>query len=140
MSACEVRDKIVEAIGIDKYDVIIINFANCDMVGHTGVFEAIIKAVETIDSCVHDVVEAVLAKDGMCFVFADHGNAEQTKLEDGSPMTAHTTNPVPLLIINAGDIALRDGGGLSDIAPTALEIIGIEQPKEMTGRSLIIRK
>lgn len=140
MSAYEVRDKIVEAINRDKYDVIIINFANCDMVGHTGVFEAIIKAVETVDGCVHDVVEAVRAKDGVCLVFADHGNAEQTKLEDGSPMTAHTTNPVPLTIINAGDIALRDGGRLSDIAPTALEFMGIEQPKEMTGRSLIIRK
>ena len=140
MSAYEVCDKMVEAINRDNHDVIIINFANCDMVGHTGVFEAIIKAVETVDRCVHDVVEAVLAKDGVCFLLADHGNAEQTKLEDGSPMTAHTTNPVPLTVINAGDITLRDGGGLSDIAPTALEIMGIEQPKEMSGRSLIIRK
>lgn len=140
MSAFELRDKIVEAINSDKYDVVIINFANCDMVGHTGVFEAIVKAVETVDLCVHDVVEAVLKKNGVCLIFADHGNAERTKLEDGSPMTAHTTNPVPLTIINAGDITLREGGSLSDIAPTALGIMEIEQPKEMSGKTLIIKK
>ena len=140
MSAFEVRDNIIEAVNSDKYDVVIINFANGDMVGHTGVFDAIVKAVETVDSCVHDVVETVLKKNGVCFIFADHGNAEQTKLGDGSPMTAHTTNPVPLTIINAGDITLRDAGGLSDIAPTALDIMGIKQPQEMTGKTLIIKK
>ncbi len=138
MSVFEVRDKLVEAVHSDLYDVIIANFANGDMVGHTGVYEAIINAVETVDTCVHDVVEAVREKNGICFLFADHGNAEQTKLADGSPMTAHTTNPVPLTVINAGDISLRDDGSLCDIAPTALTLLGIKQPEEMTGRSLII--
>lgn len=138
MSAFEVRDKLVEAVQSDTYDVIIANFANGDMVGHTGVYEAIIKAVEAVDTCVHDVVEAVRAKGGICFIFADHGNAEQTKLDDGSPMTAHTTNPVPLTVINAGDIALRSDGSLCDIAPTALALMGIEKPDDMTGTSLIL--
>jgi 2,3-bisphosphoglycerate-independent phosphoglycerate mutase len=138
MSAFEVRDKLVEAVVGDTYDVIICNFANGDMVGHTGVYEAIKKAVEAVDTCVHDVVEAVLAKEGVCLVFADHGNAEQTKLEDGSPMTAHTINPVPITIIGAGDVKLRDDGSLCDIAPTALKFIGIQKPEEMTGRSIVL--
>ena len=137
MSAFEVRDKLVEAIKSDKYDVVICNFANCDMVGHTGVFDAIVNAVETVDTCVHDVVEAVLSKGGACILSADHGNAEQTKLEDGSPMTAHTTNPVQLTIVGAGNLNLRDNGKLCDIAPTMLDLIGIEKPSEMTGVSLI---
>jgi 2,3-bisphosphoglycerate-independent phosphoglycerate mutase len=139
MSAFEVRDKLVEAIRSDIYDAVICNFANCDMVGHTGVFSAAVKAVETVDTCVHDVVEAALAKGGVCLVSADHGNAEQMKLADGSPMTAHTTNPVPLMIIGAGKVALRSGGTLSDIAPTMLEFMDIAQPAEMTGKSLIVR-
>jgi 2,3-bisphosphoglycerate-independent phosphoglycerate mutase len=139
MSAFEVRDKLVEAIASDSYDVIICNFANCDMVGHTGVFEAAVKAVETTDTCVHDVVEAVLAKGGVCIVTADHGNAEQMKLADGSPMTAHTTNPVPLMLIGAGNVSLREGGKLSDIAPTMLEFLGVPKPAEMTGTSLVVR-
>jgi 2,3-bisphosphoglycerate-independent phosphoglycerate mutase len=139
MSAFEVRDKLVEAIASSVYDVVICNFANCDMVGHTGVFEATVKAVETIDTCVHDVVEAVLSKGGVCLVTADHGNAEQMKLADGSPMTAHTTNPVPLMLIGAGNVRLREGGKLSDIAPTMLEFLEIPKPKEMTGTSLILR-
>ncbi len=138
MSAFEVRDKLVEAVQSNKYDVIIANFANGDMVGHTGVYEAIITAVETVDTCVHDVVEAVREKGGVSLIFADHGNAEQTKLDDGSPMTAHTTNPVPLTVINAGDIKLRDGGGLCDIVPTVLELLDIQQPEDMNGRSLLI--
>ncbi|MBN2038314.1 MAG: 2,3-bisphosphoglycerate-independent phosphoglycerate mutase [Chitinispirillaceae bacterium] len=137
MSAFEVRDKLVEAIKSTAYDVIVCNFANCDMVGHTGVYDAIIQAVETIDTCVHDAVEAVRAAGGACIITADHGNAEQTRLEDGSPMTAHTTNPVPLTIIGAGTIALRSGGRLCDIAPTVLELLGVDAPAEMTGRSLI---
>jgi 2,3-bisphosphoglycerate-independent phosphoglycerate mutase len=137
MSAFEVRDKLVEAIRSGTYDVVICNFANCDMVGHTGVFAAAVKAVETIDTCVHDVVEAMLAKGGVCIVTADHGNAEQMKLADGSPMTAHTTNPVPLMLIGAGNVRLREGGKLSDIAPTILEFLGIPKPREMTGTSLI---
>lgn len=136
MSAFEVRDKLVEAIKSDKYDVVICNFANCDMVGHTGVFSAIVTAVETVDTCVHDVVETVLSKGGCCLLTADHGNAEQTVLEDGSPMTAHTTNPVPLTIVGAGDLKLKDGGKLCDIAPTMLKILGINQPSEMTGVAL----
>jgi 2,3-bisphosphoglycerate-independent phosphoglycerate mutase len=138
MSALEVRDKLVEAINSDKYDVVITNFANCDMVGHTGVFEAIVKAVETIDRCVHDVVEAALAKGGACILTADHGNAEQTKLADGSPMTAHTTNPVQCTVVGMGNIKLANDGRLCDLAPTMLDIMGVAQPAEMDGRSLII--
>jgi 2,3-bisphosphoglycerate-independent phosphoglycerate mutase len=139
MSAPEVRDKLVEAVNGGNYGAVICNFANGDMVGHTGVYDAIIKAVETVDTCVHDVVESVRGKGGACIIAADHGNAEQTRLDDGSPMTAHTTNPVPLSIIGAGSFKLRGGGRLCDIAPTMLELLGIEQPKEMTGESLIIR-
>jgi len=139
MSAFEVRDKLVEAVNSKKYDVIICNFANGDMVGHTGVYDAIIKAVETVDTCVHDVVEAVRRQGGACIITADHGNAEQTKLKDGSPMTAHTTNPVPLTLIGAGPVGLKSGGKLCDIAPTMLELLGIPKPAEMTGESLIIK-
>jgi 2,3-bisphosphoglycerate-independent phosphoglycerate mutase len=137
MSAFCVRDKLVEAIRSDAYDVIICNFANGDMVGHTGVFEAILKAAEAVDTCVHDVVEAAVAKGGACILCADHGNAEQTRLEDGSPMTAHTTNPVPLTMVGLGEVALRDDGSLCDIAPTMLSLLGIEIPADMTGASLI---
>jgi 2,3-bisphosphoglycerate-independent phosphoglycerate mutase len=138
MSAPEVCDKLVAAIDTRTYDVIVVNFANGDMVGHTGVYEAIIKAIEVVDTCVHRVVEAVRAQDGACLVFADHGNAEQTKLADGSPMTAHTINPVPFTLIGAGKVKLRTGGCLSDVAPTALYLMGIEQPEDMTGKSLIL--
>jgi 2,3-bisphosphoglycerate-independent phosphoglycerate mutase len=138
MSAFEVRDKLVEAVKNGKYDVVICNFANGDMVGHTGVYDAIIKAVETVDTCVHDVVEAVRRQGGACIIAADHGNAEQTRLKDGSPMTAHTTNPVPLTLIGAGSVRLRSGGRLCDIAPTMLELLDIPKPAEMTGTSLII--
>jgi 2,3-bisphosphoglycerate-independent phosphoglycerate mutase len=136
MSAFEVRDKLVGAINSGKYDVVICNFANGDMVGHTGVYDAIIKAVETVDTCIHDVAEAVASQGGVSILMADHGNAEQTKLEDGSPMTAHTTNPVPLTIIGAGSFPLRDDGMLCDVAPTVLKLLGIEQPVDMTGNPL----
>jgi 2,3-bisphosphoglycerate-independent phosphoglycerate mutase len=136
MSAFEVRDKLVEAIDSKKYDVVICNFANGDMVGHTGVYEAIVKAVETVDTCVHDVVEAVRRQGGACILCADHGNAEQTQLPDGSPMTAHTTNPVPLTIVGAGAVTLHGDGKLCDLAPTMLKLLGIEKPVEMTGNSL----
>jgi 2,3-bisphosphoglycerate-independent phosphoglycerate mutase len=139
MSAFAVRDNLVEAIGSDVYDVIICNFANGDMVGHTGLYDAAIRAVETVDACVHDVVEAALAKGGACILTADHGNAEQTQLPDGSPMTAHTTNPVPLTLIGAGTVTLRDNGRLCDIAPTVLELLGLEKPADMTGVSLMHR-
>ncbi|MBN2037960.1 MAG: 2,3-bisphosphoglycerate-independent phosphoglycerate mutase [Chitinispirillaceae bacterium] len=137
MSAFEVRDRLVEAVNGGKYGAVICNFANGDMVGHTGVFDAIVKAVETVDACVHDVVEAVRRQGGVCIVTADHGNAEQTKLGDGSPMTAHTVNPVPLTVIGAGPVKLRSGGKLCDIAPTVLELLGLPQPVDMTGRSLV---
>ncbi|OGJ89692.1 MAG: phosphoglycerate mutase (2,3-diphosphoglycerate-independent) [Candidatus Raymondbacteria bacterium RifOxyC12_full_50_8] len=138
MSASEVRDKVVEAIKKDIYDVIIVNFANCDMVGHTGVFKAVLKAVKTVDICAGDVVDAVLAQGGSVIVTADHGNAEQMTLADGSPMTAHTTNEVPLILIGQGRVPLRNDGILADIAPTMLQILGMRQPAEMTGRSLIL--
>ncbi|MBN1602406.1 MAG: 2,3-bisphosphoglycerate-independent phosphoglycerate mutase [Chitinispirillaceae bacterium] len=139
MSAFEVRDKLVEAIKSNKYDAVICNFANGDMVGHTGIFNAVIKAVETVDTCVHDVVEAALSLGGVCILTADHGNADQTQLEDGSPMTAHTTNPVPLTVVGAGNVKLRENGKLSDIAPTVLDLLGVEKPADMTGNSLLIK-
>jgi len=142
MSAPQVCDKLVEAIGSDKYDVIIINFANPDMVGHTGVEAAAIAAVEAVDACVGRAVQAVKAAGGAMFICADHGNAEQLlDYETGAPFTAHTTNPVPFILVNAGEeFGLREGGCLADIAPTLIEIMGLEQPKEMTGKSLLIRK
>lgn len=138
MSAYEVKEKLVDAIKNDSYDVIIANFANCDMVGHTGVPSAIKTAVETVDTCVHEVVETVLANGGIAILTADHGNADQITLEDGSPMTAHSMNPVPLTLIGAGDVKLRDGGSLCDIAPTCLKLLGLSQPEEMDGKTLIV--
>ena len=142
MSAPQVCDKLVDAIESDKYDVIIINFANPDMVGHTGVESAAIAAVEAVDECVGRAVEAVKKMDGAMFICADHGNAEQLlDYETGAPFTAHTTNPVPFILVNAGEeFGLREGGCLADIAPTLIEIMGLEQPKEMTGKSLLVRK
>ena len=142
MSAYEVCDNLVKAIKSDKYDVIIINFANPDMVGHTGVLEAAIKAIEAVDECVGRAVEAIKEVDGVMFVCADHGNAEQLiDPETGEPHTAHTTNPVPFILVNYDkDYTLREGGCLADIVPTLLECMGLEQPKEMTGKSLLIKK
>ena len=141
MSAPEVGMDLVEAIKSDKYDVIIINFANPDMVGHTGVIPAAIKAVERVDSLVGEAVEAVKDVDGVLFICADHGNAEKmVDYETGAPHTAHTTNPVPFILVNADPSwKLREGGCLADIAPTLIEVMGLEQPKEMTGKSLIIK-
>jgi 2,3-bisphosphoglycerate-independent phosphoglycerate mutase len=138
MSAYEVRDKLVAALHSDLYDVVICNFANGDMVGHTGVYDAIVKAVEVVDICVHDVVEAAIARGGVCILTADHGNAELTKLPDGSPMTAHTTNPVPLTVVGLGNVRLRDDGRLCDIAPTMLSLLGMEQPSDMEGKTLVL--
>ena len=138
MSAYEVAGKCVERIESGKYDVIILNFANCDMVGHTGVFDAAVKAVETVDDCVGRVVEATLKMGGIAMVTADHGNAEQMVQADGkSPMTAHTTNRVPFILCGAGT-ELRPGR-LADIAPTILDVMGLEKPEEMDGRTLIVR-
>lgn len=141
MSAYEVCDKLCEAIKSDKYDVIIINFANPDMVGHTGVEAAAIKAVEAVDECVGKAVEALKSVDGQMFICADHGNAEQLKdYETGAPFTAHTTNPVPFILVNADPAyKLREGGCLADIIPTLLELMGMEQPAEMTGKSLLVK-
>ena len=137
MSAPEVCEKCVERIKSGKYDVIILNFANCDMVGHTGVFEAAVKAVETVDTCVGKVVDAVRELGGIALITADHGNAEQMLQEDGvSPFTAHTTNLVPFCIVGA-DVKLKDGR-LADIAPTMLDLMGMEKPVEMNGESLIL--
>lgn len=142
MSAYEVCDKLTEAIRSGKYDVIIINFANPDMVGHTGVLEAAVKAVEAVDACVGKAVEAIKETDGVMFICADHGNAEQlVDYETGEPFTAHTTNQVPFILVNYDSAyTLRDGGCLADIVPTLIEIMGMEQPAEMTGKSLLIKK
>ena len=137
MSAYEVTDKMVEAVKSGKYDALILNYANCDMVGHTGVFEAAVKAVEAVDTCVGRVVEAVKEMGGCVLLTADHGNADKMVDEDGTPFTAHTTNPVPFCVINH-PCQLREGGRLADIAPTMLKILGLEQPAEMTGESIIL--
>ena len=138
MSAYEVTEKCVAAIESDKYDMIILNFANCDMVGHTGVFEAAVKAVEAVDECVGKVTDAIKAKGGVSVITADHGNADKMIAEDGTPFTAHTTNPVPFSVVGY-PCKLREGGCLADIAPTMLEIMGIPQPAEMTGTSIIAK-
>ncbi|MCQ5026830.1 2,3-bisphosphoglycerate-independent phosphoglycerate mutase [Oscillibacter valericigenes] len=137
MSAPEVCEKCVERIESGAYDVIILNFANCDMVGHTGVFDAAVKAVETVDECVGKVVDATLKMGGIAMITADHGNAEQMTEPDGSPMTAHTTNPVPFILCGAGT-ELRKGR-LADIAPTILDVMGLACPEEMDGKTLIVK-
>ena len=136
MSAPEVCDKVVDAIKSGKYDVVILNFANCDMVGHTGVFDAAVKAVETVDACVGRVADAALSMGGAAIITADHGNADKMIDSDGEPFTAHTTFPVPFCVVGY-DCELRDGGRLCDIAPTMLKIMGLPQPEEMTGVSII---
>lgn len=142
MSAYEVCDKLTEAIRSGKYDVVIINFANPDMVGHTGVEAAAIQAVEAVDECVGKAVEAVKDVDGVLFICADHGNAEQlVDYETGAPFTAHTTNQVPFILVNYDPAyTLREDGCLADIVPTLIQIMGKEQPEEMTGKSLLIKK
>lgn len=142
MSVYEVCQKVVEAVHSGKYDVIITNFANPDMVGHTGVLEAAIKAIEAVDECVGKVVDAVKEAGGQMFICADHGNAEQLiDYETGEPFTAHTTNPVPFLLVNyEKGYGLREGGRLADIVPTLIEMMGMEQPAEMTGKSLLMEQ
>ena len=142
MSAYEVTDKAVELIGSGKYDVMILNFANCDMVGHTGVLEAAEKAVKTVDACVDRVVKAVLATGGQVLITADHGNADMMiDPTTGEPFTAHTTNKVPFILVDPSrkDAKLREGGRLADLAPTMLELMGLPKPAEMTGESLIAK-
>ncbi len=136
MSAYEVTDRMVEAVRSGKYDALILNYANCDMVGHTGVFEAAVKAVEAVDTCIGRVEAAVKEMGGCILLTADHGNADRMVDDDGTPFTAHTTNPVPFCVINH-PCELREGGRLADIAPTMLKVLGLPQPAEMTGESII---
>ena len=139
MSAPEVCDAVCKAIDEDKYDVIILNYANCDMVGHTGVMDAAVKAVETVDSCVGKMVDKLLEKGGKAIITADHGNADcLVDPETGDVFTAHTTNPVPMIVIGAGDVKVKDGK-LCDLCPTMLDMMGIDKPEEMTGESLIVK-
>ncbi len=139
MSAYKVADACAELINEDKYDCIILNFANCDMVGHTGVFDAAVKAVEAVDECLGKVAEAILSKGGKVLVTADHGNADKMFEPDTKDVfTAHTTNPVPLIIMGAGDLKLQRGK-LCDLTPTMLDLMGLDQPEEMTGQSVIIK-
>jgi 2,3-bisphosphoglycerate-independent phosphoglycerate mutase len=136
MSADEVADRVVAELG-DGYAFCVVNFANPDMVGHTGSIPAVIRACETADRCLGEVVARVTDLGGACLVTADHGNAEKMLEEDGvSPHTAHTTNPVPLVLTVPG-ATLRDGGEIADLAPTVLDLLGFDQPAEMTGRSLV---
>ena len=140
MSAYEVADKAIEELDTGKYDVMILNFANCDMVGHTGVFDAAVKAVKAVDECVKKVVDKIMELGGCAIITADHGNADKMCEKDGSPFTAHTTNVVPLIVVGDKfkDKKLASGGKLCDIAPTLLDMMNLEIPKEMTGKSLII--
>jgi len=141
MSAIEVTERAIEKLDTNKYDVMILNFANCDMVGHTGDFNAAIKAVKTVDACVKKVVDKILSLGGMAIITADHGNADKMQAEDGSPFTAHTTNKVPLIVVgnDVKDIKLSGGGILADVAPTLLDLMELPIPQEMSGKSLIIK-
>lgn len=136
MSAYEVTKNVIERIESGKYDVVILNFANCDMVGHTGVFDAAVKAVEAVDDCVGQVVKAIKKMDGIALITADHGNADKMLDDNGEPFTAHTTNLVPFCVVNH-PCELRDGGRLADIAPTMLKLLGLPKPVEMDGESII---
>ena len=138
MSAYEVTEAVLKEIAADKFDAIILNYANCDMVGHTGIFNAAVQAVEAVDDCIGQVTEAILAKGGKVIITADHGNADKMMEVDGSPFTAHTTNPVPAIVIGTQYKKLREGGVLADLAPTMLQMMELPQPKEMTGKSLIL--
>ncbi len=141
MSAYEVTDEVIKRIQSGKYDVIILNFANMDMVGHTGIFEAAVKAVETVDSCVGRIVADLNETGGVAFITADHGNAEQ--MEDpntGEPHTAHTSNPVKCIYVGDGEVKALKNGKLCDLAPSLLELLGVPKPQEMTGKSLIVKE
>jgi 2,3-bisphosphoglycerate-independent phosphoglycerate mutase len=138
MSAREVTDAVVKEIEAEHFDAIILNFANCDMVGHSGMMEPTIKAVETVDECLGRVVDAILAKGGVAVITADHGNADLMLDEAGRPITSHSTYPVPVIVTKEG-ATLREGGILADLSPTLLDLLGVEQPKEMTGKSLLAK-
>ncbi|SOC40175.1 2,3-bisphosphoglycerate-independent phosphoglycerate mutase [Ureibacillus acetophenoni] len=136
MSAYEVTEALLQAIEEDKFDAIILNFANPDMVGHSGMLEPTIKAIETVDECLGKIVDAIIEKGGAAIITADHGNSDEVVTIKGEPMTAHTTNPVPV-IVTKSDVVVRDGGILADLAPTMLKLLGLKQPEEMTGKPLI---
>jgi 2,3-bisphosphoglycerate-independent phosphoglycerate mutase len=138
MSAYEVKDKLVEAIKTEKYDFIVVNFVNGDMVGHTGVYNAIAKAVWAVDHCVQEVIEAAKAAGYEAIIIADHGNADNAINEDGTPNTAHSLNPVPFIYVTDNNSAKVKNGRLADVAPSILHIMGLEQPSDMTGENLII--
>ena len=138
MSANEVAEEVVARLDTGKYDVMILNFANCDMVGHTGFFDAAVSAVETVDTCLGKVVAKINELGGVALITADHGNADQMYEPDGSPFTAHTINPVPLILVGS-DAKLAEGGKLADLAPTMLELLGLDKPTEMTGVSLLVK-
>ena len=138
MSAYEVTDKLVEEMNKDIYDLIIVNYANPDMVGHTGIMEAAVKAVEVVDECVGRVVEAVVEKNGQIIITADHGNSDEMLDENGNPITKHSTNPVPFILINTAKEYELEQGKLADIAPTLLQLMELPKPGEMTGRSLLL--
>ena len=140
MSAYLVTEELLKRLDSGKYDVVILNYANCDMVGHTGVFDAAVKAVETVDECMGKIVDKVNELGGVVLITADHGNADQLYEEDGSPFTAHTTNPVPFVVVGLGDVKLlpEDEGVLADLSPTILKIMDLPQPEEMTGKSIIL--
>jgi len=137
MSAYPVCDEVCQKILSGKYDVIILNFANCDMVGHTGVFDAAVKAVEAVDECVGKIIDVTNKMNGVVIITADHGNADCMIGEDGKPFTPHTTNKVPFCVVGY-ECSVKDGGRLADIAPSIIKILGLEQPKEMTGESIIL--
>ena len=141
MSAYELTERVIEEIARDHYEFILLNYANCDMVGHTGIMSAAIKAVETVDTCVGRVLDALLAKGGQAIVTADHGNAEEMIDENGGPHTFHTMNAVPCILVSdtLSNVEMRDGI-LADVAPTVCELMGLEQPPEMDGQSLIVNK
>ena len=137
MSAFQVKDKLVEAIDEEKYDFIVVNYANGDMVGHTGIYPAIQKAVETLDTCLHDTVEAAKKHGYEVIIIADHGNADNAVNTDGTPNTAHSLNPVPFVYVTEDKKATTENGILADVAPSLLHIMGVKQPAEMTGKDLI---
>ncbi len=138
MSAIEVKNEVLNRLKMDKYDLIILNFANPDMVGHTGIVSATIKAIETVDSCLGEIIELLTEKGGEALITADHGNAEMLINEDGSPVTSHTSNRVPLVLVGDKNVELQEGI-LADLSPTILELMGLEKPEEMTGKSLIVK-
>lgn len=138
MSAYELKDEIINRLRMDKYDLFIVNFANPDMVGHTGIVSAAIKAVETVDICLGEIIEELLSKGGQAIITSDHGNSEALMDDSGKPITAHTTNKVPLILVGDKNIRLREGK-LADLAPTLLEMLGLDKPEEMTGESLIVK-